>query len=244
MRAVLRSAWVWFAFLAILVVATPCVALVRLFDRDPARYRTGRLLRRFAWPLTKVNPLWKIAIVGADRVSDPRRPYVAVANHQSFADVPIISRLPWEMKWVAKRSLFRVPFLGWMMRLAGDIPVNRRDKQSRAAVLPRMHWYLQRRCSVMLFPEGARSSDGEVHDFADGAFRAAIEAHVPILPLAISGSRDCLPRGSWLFTAACDVRLQVLPPVETTGLTLADAPALRDQVRSLIAEEVSRKAAL
>ena len=72
-----------------------------------------------------------------DLPADPRHPYVVVSNHQSNADIPLISRLPWEMKWVAKKELFDVPVLGWEMLLAGDIPVDRRDAESRAPVLVR-----------------------------------------------------------------------------------------------------------
>ena len=112
------------------------MAVVRLFDRDPARYATGRAFRWFGGTITRVNPAWDIQITG-DFPADPRRPFVAISNHQSNADIPLVSRLPWEMKWVAKKALFDVPVLGWEMSLAGDIPVDRRDPESRAAVLVR-----------------------------------------------------------------------------------------------------------
>jgi 1-acyl-sn-glycerol-3-phosphate acyltransferase len=237
-RDVLRSLWIWGVVAALNLFGLPLVALVRLFDHEPAKYHTGRLLRRLAALASHANPLWRIKTEGLEHAREPRRPYVVVANHQSHADVPIIARLPWEMKWMARRPLFRVPFLGWMMRLAGDIPVTRGDPAARAATAARVRFYLDHKCSVAFFPEGTRSRDGKVHEFADGAFRAAIEAQVPVLPVAVIGTGACLPRDSWIFRDVANITLRVLPPVETAGLTHDDVAALRDRVRAMIAREV------
>ncbi len=233
----LASAYTWVAIAAIVVVALPVMAVVRLFDRDPARYATGRTFRWFGGNVTRVNPAWAIRITG-DVPADPRRPFVAVSNHQSNADIPLVSRLPWEMKWVAKRALFDVPLLGWEMRLAGDIPVDRRDPDSRAAVLVRARAALARRCSVMFFAEGTRSRDGRVKAFQDGAFRLAVETQTPILPIAVDGTMNALPAQGWIFgRATC--RVHVFAPVETAGLTLADVPDLRERVRQTIVGQVA-----
>jgi 1-acyl-sn-glycerol-3-phosphate acyltransferase len=236
----LRSVWIWGAIAAIVLVGFPLVALARLFDRDPARYRTGRMLRRLGVPMGWVNPTWRVHIEGV-RIEDPRRPYVVVSNHQSQADIPLISHLPWEMKWIAKEDLFRVPFVGWMMRLAGDISLDRKDRRAGARALLEARRYLEKHCSVMIFPEGTRSPDGRVQHFTDGAFLLAIRAGVPVLPLAVEGSRDCLPKRSWIFGETQDIYLMVLPPVETTGLATADVAALRDRVRRTIVEAVAAR---
>lgn len=233
MRSTLYSLWTWAAVTTLIVLWLPLLALIRLFDRDPARYRTGRWFRRLGQAITKVNPAWKIHLSGA-RIDDPRRPYVVVSNHQSQADIPIISCLPWEMKWVAKAELFKVPFAGWMMRLAGDIALDRDSQRNRVKAMIAARQYLRQQCSVMFFPEGTRSRDGRVHAFTDGAFRLAIKEQVPVLPLAIDGTRDTLPKETWKFGRADSVRLEVLPPVETTGLQAADTEGLRAQVRGQI----------
>ena len=233
----LRSLWAWFAIGGLVVAGLPLVALVRLFDRDPARYATGRMFRRVGAAMTRVNPAWRVRVEGAFP-ADPRRPYVVVSNHQSNADIPVISRLPWEMKWVGKAELFRIPIAGWMMRLAGDLAVDRGEGRSRAAVLVKARDVLARRCSVMFFPEGTRSKDGRVLPFTDGAFRLAIKAGVPVLPLAVEGTMGALPKHDWRFGTA-DIRLAVLPPVSTDGLTAADTVALRERVRALIADRVA-----
>lgn len=236
--ATLRSLWAWFAISLLIMLWVPLLAVIRLFDRDPVRYKTGRWFRHLGLLLTRVNPMWRVRVSGAFP-EDPRNPYVVVSNHLSQADIPVMSYLPWEMKWVAKAEVMDIPFLGRMLHLAGDIPVDRKDRRSGAQALIKARDYLSKRCSVMFFPEGTRSLDGRMLAFNDGAFRLAIKAGVPILPIAIEGTQNALPKHSWRFGDARDIRVKVLPPIDTTGLKAADTAALRDQVRRLIMAELA-----
>jgi len=238
MSVTLRSLWIWAAVGVLILAWLPLLALLRVFDRDRARYRTGRWFRRLGVAMTRVNPAWRLHRDG-EKIANPRRPYVVVSNHQSLADIPIISHLPWEMKWVAKLELFSVPVVGWMMRLAGDIPVDRADRRSGARMLLAAHRYLALRCSVMFFPEGTRSADGRVGPFNPGAFHVAIKAGVPVLPLAVEGTRDCLPKRSWKFGPPLDIRLRVLPPVETAPYTPERAQELTADVRRMIIAQIA-----
>jgi len=235
MRTTLRSAFTWTAIAGIVLAALPTMAITRLFDRDPAHYRTGRLFRWWGSLVTYLNPAWHLSISG-ERPEDPRRPFVVVSNHQSFGDIPAACRLPWEMKWIVKKELFDAPVFGWLMRLAGDIAVDRKSAESRAAVFPKAKNYLDKRCSVMFFPEGTRSRDGRVRRFAKGPFRLAAEAGVDVLPLAIEGTRGTLPKGGWRFDTDCDIRLKVLGAVSPQG---RDPDALHAEVRSKIVEQVA-----
>jgi len=239
MRSILVSLWVWTAVLVLMVTWVPLMAVVRLFDRDPALYRSGYMLRRLGRAITYVNPFWDITVDG-DFPEDPRNPYVCVSNHLSQGDPPIIARVPWEMKWVAKIELFRTPIAGQLLRLSGDIPVDRHDKDSRATVLGRARHYLDHRCSVMFFPEGTRSRDGRVHRFADGAFRLAIKAGVPVLPIAIDGTRGALPKHSiWFEPNPETIRVRVLSPVDTSGYEPGDGRDLQREVRRRIIAQVA-----
>jgi len=166
-------------------------------------------------------------------------PYVVVCNHQSMADIPLISNLPWEMKWLAKIELFKLPIFGWMLRLAGDICVDRKNPRSGALALIKAQHILQQKCSVMIFPEGTRTLDGRVQQFTDGAFHLAIKAKVSILPLVIEGSHDCIPKNSWKFGTPSEIFLKVLPPIETSTLTIRDVPLLRDNVRTAIMKQIA-----
>ncbi len=130
----IRSLYIWSTVALLILIWLPLLAIRRLCDRDPAHYATGFLFRKLGRAMTAVNSAWKIHISG-ETVLNPRNPYVVVSNHQSMADIPIISNLPWEMKWMAKKELFSLPIVGWMMRLAGDIRVDRRNARSGAQAL-------------------------------------------------------------------------------------------------------------
>ncbi len=234
----IRSLITWTTAAILILAWLPMLAVSRLFDRDPVRYRTGYLFRRLGKALTRINPAWKLRVSG-ETVSDPRRPYVVVCNHQSLADIPLISNLPWEMKWMGKKELFDLPVIGWMMRLSADIYVDRKSARSGAQALIRAQKVLEQKCSVMIFPEGTRTLDGRIRPFADGAFHLAVRSGVAILPLAIEGSFNCIPKHSWKFGEPSDIQLKILPPVETAGLTTADVPDLRERVRQMIVDQVA-----
>ncbi len=234
----LRSLWAWTAITILIVVWLPFLAAVRTFDRDPARYRTGYWFRRLGWAMTRVNPSWHVSISG-EYPENPRLPYVVISNHQSLADIPVLSCLPWEMKWVGKTELFSIPFVGWMMRLAGDIQLNRDEARSGAKALLQARNYIRRRCSVIFFPEGTRSRDGRVLPFNPGAFHLAVREQVPILPIAVEGTGGALPKHDWRFGAPSDIRVHVLPAVETKGLGREDADPLSREVREQIIQQIA-----
>jgi 1-acyl-sn-glycerol-3-phosphate acyltransferase len=229
------SLWSWFALGVIVLIWTPTVAVIRLvtmpFDRGA--YAAGYVFRKLTVVHQKLTPLWTFRTSGT-LPEDMRHPYVVVSNHESFVDILLISHLPTEMKWMSKIEIMKIPLVGWMMRLAKDIPLTRGDSTSAKAAIEASRDRLRSRVSVMIFPEGTRSLDGELGTFRAGAFKLAIEEQVPILPLAVYGTRDALRKHDWrLGSATAEVR--VLEPVPTAGMTEADLPALRDRVREMIA---------
>lgn len=235
--SIIASIWIWISSIVLIVLWFPLLAVIRLFDSDPAKYRTGRWFRRLGKLMTHLNPMWSIEVTGKFP-ENPRLPYVVVGNHQSLADIPVVSLLPWEMKWVAKIELFRLPFVGGMLKLAGDIPVDRTSRRSGAEVMIAAKQYLEKHCSVMFFPEGTRSRDGVVRTFSDGPFSLAIKCGVPVIPLAIDGTANALPKHRWRFTNPGQMRLKVLDPVSTAGLSKRDAADLRMRVQSMIEEQL------
>ncbi len=237
------TAWIWVAtaVLAVAYFLIMGVVFLATARRDPGRYAVGRWFRRAAMASVAINPLWDFRVSGY-RPPDPRRPYVAVSNHESLADIFLISHLPWEMKWLSKDSIFRIPLMGWMMRMAGDVAVTRSDRSSRADAINQCRDRLSRKVSVMIFPEGTRSRTSELLPFKDGAFRLAVEEGAPILPMAVAGTRGAMPKGTLVFGRA-RAEVRVLEPISTEGLTIRDVPALRDRVRALIQAERDRLAA-
>jgi len=233
-----KSFFIWFAIVLLIVFWVPLLAVRRLFDRDPTRYKTGRLFRKLGHSISRVNPNWNIRIEGRTDLDD-RHPYVIVSNHLSNADIPVISNLPWEMKWVAKKELFRLPFAGWMMRMAGDIPVDRSSATKRVGVFKKCSYYLSRNISVMFFPEGTRSRSGKLNRFAPGAFDLAIRENVPVVPIVLDGTRECLPKNDWIFKPGVEVRMKILEPVLVTEFREGEGLKLMNKVHNLIAVQLS-----
>lgn len=233
----LASVWTWLFLVVSVVIWLPLMVVLWIvtvpFDRS--RWLVGLLYRKLAETIARANPIWDFSVTGVT-ITDPRRPYVVVSNHESFADILLISYLPWEMKWLSKAELFRVPVVGWQMWLAGDIPVKRGFGPSAAEAMARCRYVLDEwKVPVMIFPEGTRSKTGEMLPFKDGAFRLAVEAGLPILPLAVAGTGPALRKHSWKMGRS-KAEVRVLPPIETAGLGPADIPLLRDRVRALILE--------
>lgn len=239
MARTLFSAWSWFVLGIIVIIWVPLVAIVLVvtIPFDKGRYWPGYLFRRLCVVHRCLNPMWKFHTSGVT-IDDPRRPYVVVANHESFVDILLISHLPWEMKWLSKEEMFRIPLVGWLMSMAGDIKLQRGDRKSTVIAMRGCHDRLDKRVSVMLFPEGTRTRDGSLGEFKDGAFRLAIEKGCPILPLVVNGTREALQAGDWRMNVT-DAEVRVLAPIETSGMDREQTAELRDRVRQLIADELA-----
>ena len=234
----LRSAWIWAATATLVILWVPLLGAIRLFDRDPRRLRTGRWFRHLGPALAKVNP-WRIHVSGREHMA-ANQVYVVVSNHQSLADIPVVSFIKLDTKWLGKAEVFRFPLLGWMLRWAGDIPIDRSNRREGAKAMLQCARYLRQRVSVVFFPEGTRSPDGRVLPFNEGPFHLAIREQVPILPLVVEGSGAALPRDTWLFGGTQDIHLRILEPVPVDGWTIKQVPALRDAVRQKIVDELDR----
>ena len=238
MTRFLRSAWIWTATSVLILLWVPLLGAIRLFDRVPPHLRTGRWFRRLGRAIAAVNP-WRIHISGGENLNT-NQVYVIVSNHQSMADIPVLSHLKLDTKWLGKAELFRLPLLGWMMRMAGDVPIDRSDRRKGATAMLQCARYLRQRCSVVFFPEGTRTPDGQVLPFHQGPFQLAIREQVPILPLVVEGSRAALPKDSWTFGETRDIQLRILDPFPVDGWNIQQVPALRDAVRQKIVDELDR----
>jgi 1-acyl-sn-glycerol-3-phosphate acyltransferase len=225
--------WAWTETVLVVILGTPVVAIIWLFTApfDKGRYAAGRAFRLVGVTAMRLNGLWHFRARGVIR--DPRRPYVVVANHESYADVFLISCFPWEMKWLSKDTMFKIPCMGWMMQMAGDIKLVRGDRDSTINAIAQCRDRLAKKASVMIFPEGTRSKTQEMLPFKDGAFRLAIEAQAPVLPIAVAGTRYAMAKGTFRFLRARALA-QVLEPIDTTGMTMDDIGRLKAIARERI----------
>jgi 1-acyl-sn-glycerol-3-phosphate acyltransferase len=158
--------------------------------------------------------------------------YVFLSTHQSWMDIPVmLGYLPSQLRIAAKREVFLIPFLGWHLQRAGHIPINRGSTAESVESLRRAARGLGGGVSAFLFPEGTRTRDGSLQPLKKGGFRLALESGLPLVPVAIVGTRRAMPRGSMVLRAG-RVEMHVGPPIPTAHLTDADLPALIEQVRA------------
>jgi 1-acyl-sn-glycerol-3-phosphate acyltransferase len=158
------------------------------------------------------NPFWSLTKRGMNR-ADPHRTYIIVANHQSMADILCVFNTFLHFKWVAKKSLFKLPLLGWNMTFNGYVPIDRGNLESREKCMKECRAWLEKGSSILFFPEGTRSKNGRLQSFKAGAFHLALETGHDILPIVIRGSLHAIPKHSRLLSGNSKMSLEILPPV-------------------------------
>lgn len=217
----------------------PMMGLSHLRHRgDPTQRQPGRWMRRLGRTTSALTPLWQFTVEGTPPPDIDHKGYVVVSNHASQADPFLLSWLPWDMRWVAKQELYDQPVIGWAMKLSGDIPIRRGDRESVVHMMDECERTIAAGMSVMLFPEGTRSKDDTLLPFKDGAFELAIASGAPVLPVAIHGTRDCRPKHSKWFGAA-RATARILAPIRPTRQGAEGVAELRDAARAAIQSAVN-----
>lgn len=223
------------AYWALIVLTCPLffVGAVMIFALTAAFDRRRIVLHLYssAWAsfYVKVNPLWRLRFTGRDRLPW-RGGAVLVANHASLIDILVLFGLFRPYKWVSKAENFKLPFIGWNMRLNDYVPIVRGDQASVVAMLEHCGRHLAHGCPVLFFPEGTRSADGRLKAFKDGAFELAVTHGVPVIPIAVHGTGSALPKHGLILEEHVDGRVEVLVPIPCG----TDAGALRDEARRRI----------
>lgn len=216
--------YVLFGFLILFPVAW--------IQRDSARKMIHWSAILWARSIIAITPVWEMRADGLEQINRSKT-YLIVCNHQSMLDILIVAaKLPVLFKFLAKKELFDIPFLGWHMQLARYIPVDRANRVSRHQALVDLSDWLKKGASVLFFPEGTRSLDGEVHEFRPAAFKIARDAGVEVLPVVVDGTGDALPKHSWLLKKHVEFRLSVLPPVALSGIADDQMDAVKENIRS------------
>ena len=159
------------------------------------------------------NPFLKVRIEGKENIRKDQT-YVYCPNHQSMVDILILYMLFRHFKWVSKIELMRVPVLGWNMWLNGYLRINRKDPSSQIKMMRDAEKYLNQGSSIMIFPEGTRSKDGSLGKFRGGAFILAEKTGVPLVPIAVSGTREVFSKGPLIFRKFVTMTVSVLEPVK------------------------------
>jgi 1-acyl-sn-glycerol-3-phosphate acyltransferase len=186
-----------------------------------------------AWAVfyVRLNPLWRLRTSGRELLPW-RGAAVLVANHASLIDILVLFDLFRPFKWVSKAEIFRVPVIGWNMRLNGYVPLVRGSGASVRRMLDRCSELLSAGSPVLFFPEGTRTDDGLLKAFKDGAFDLAVRHDVPVFPIAVHGTGRALPKHGLILRDHVDARVEVLPALLPADH--ADVAALRDAARDRI----------
>jgi 1-acyl-sn-glycerol-3-phosphate acyltransferase len=216
-----------------------CSLVCSLFD--PTGYSQHRMARIWGRMLLAAS-LIRVRVEGLENLEGPG-PYVFVSNHASLMDIPaILATVPYQFRFFAKKVLYRVPFVGWYLKRAGHIPVERADaRASLKSMTVGARMVAERGISVLLFPEGGRAPKG-LREFKEGAAYIAIKAGVPVVPMALSGMRELLPMKS-IHLRSGRVTLRIGKPIPTTGMTLHDRQKLTERLYDEIAAMLKAGAA-
>lgn len=205
----------WTLFLLV----TPYVLLT-----DPVHRRLlNRITAAWGYQFATLMPFWRCRWEGREHARGG--PYMIVANHQSFADIPVVFGLGHPFKIVSKRAIFQAPILGWAMRINDYIEVIRGDAASVAQMMAHCERHLRDGNSILMFAEGTRSRDGRLQPFKHGAFTLAHATGVPVLPVVLDHTHEVLPKDGWLFQArwGLEVPVRVLPPLDPAEYDGPDA---------------------
>jgi 1-acyl-sn-glycerol-3-phosphate acyltransferase len=233
--------WHWWRTVFFLIPAISVYTIVlgsasllsTLFDRGGNFGH--RCARAWSWLILKTTGV-TVAIDGLERLH-PSRSYVFAANHQSIYDIPILfASLPFQLRIIAKQSLGRIPFMGWHLSRTGHVLVDR--SKPGAGVVKKMARLVREGHSLIVFPEGTRSTDGSVGRFKGGSFVIALQAGLPVVPISVIGSRHVMFRGD-LMVRPGRVQVIVHEPIETTNVPREAAREFASSVRDVVASSAA-----
>jgi len=236
---VLISLWIYFFVLTSIVILVPVAILIRLFTYPfDKNLKLIRLVYCFVSRLYLfLSPLWKIRIEGKENFHG-QKVYVIISNHQSMLDIVVIQNLYRHFSWVSKAENFGYPFLGWLMKISGDIKLERDNPQSFAKLVRNCSRKLSSGNSIIIFPEGTRTPDGEIKRFKEGAFRIAQLSKMPILPIVIDGTREVLPKTGILMKASSKFRIRVLNEIPYELFKDETPRKIADNLKQLMSDEL------
>jgi 1-acyl-sn-glycerol-3-phosphate acyltransferase len=180
-----------------------------------------------------------VSIGGLSNI-DPGRSYIFMSNHRSNFDIPVLlGCLPVQFRWLAKAELFKIPIFGRAMSGAGYVKIDRFNRESAIKSIDQVAAKMKNGVSVMIFPEGTRSEDGNVKPFKKGGFVMAVDSQVPIIPVILQGTRSIMSKGSWLISSG-SVRMFIEKPIVTSGYTRQTKDDLIKCVRSVICQVLEK----
>ena len=226
----LRTIFVWSCIVLFGLIFGIFAILSYPFD---PRGRLGHHCARIWGKLCLIANGVRLKIEGLEHLRK-EGPYIFMVNHQGSYDIfSILGYLPFQFKWLAKKELFSIPVLGWGMTAVGYISIDRAGTRETVEAMNRAARKIREGMSVVIFPEGSRSPDGFIQPFKKGGFTLAIKSKVPIVPMAIAGSREIIPKGKMKVNPG-DIRIRIGQPIETEDCSMKDRTSLMERVSEAI----------
>jgi 1-acyl-sn-glycerol-3-phosphate acyltransferase len=228
----IRTVFVWVCILISAVIISIMSILTYPFDR------TGRVVHRYTRVWGRIALLAnrvRVKMEGLEQV-EGKGPYIFMANHQGYYDVFVLmGHLPFQFKWLAKKEIFSIPLLGWAMSAGGYISVDREGTRETVKAMNDAAEKIREGMSVMIFPEGSRTPDGSIQPFKKGGFTLAVKSKVPIVPIAITGSREIMAKDSMTISPG-EIRVRIGRPIDTRDYSLKERNLLMEKVNDAISE--------
>ena len=227
----------WTLIISLSITLGTASITARIFDSSGnTSHNIARIWCRL---LCKLNGV-KVEIKGLEHLLK-NQPQIFISNHQGYFDIFALSGyLPVQIRWVAKSSLFKIPFMGWAMTAAGYIPVTRTDRKKSYQAFLKTVEKVKEGCSVIIFPEGTRSKDGKVGPFKKGSNLIATRANSPMIPVTIVGSGEIIKKGSAMINPG-SVQIILSSPVRK-HLEEKDANEVLNSIRETIIENQEKVA--
>ena len=232
----LYTTWVLFVFTFFMILYLPGI-LIPFFFGERYGWISYKFLMLWSWTFSKLNFI-PYRIEGREKIR-PGQSYIYVSNHTSYLDIPgVCLTVPTQIRPLAKKELLRIPIFGWIAQNAAII-VDRSSNESRKKSMEHLKAVLKQGISILIFPEGTQNRSSDLMlPFYDGAFRIAVETQQPVLPMVIIGAGKLMPPKKMVIQPGT-IRIKVLDEVPTAGLTVSEASALKEKVRSVMANALA-----
>jgi len=236
---IIKSIIVWFIGICFIVITFPLnlLAWLLVFPFDKNKAVIHWLLMYQSFILVYLMPIWRVKIEGREKANRGTT-YVIISNHQSTLDILILNCLRFKYKWVSKIEINKVPVIGWYLRMADYIIVDRGNEESKIEMLDKSYKFLKKGISVMLFPEGTRSLNNDIGFYKRGAFQLGLEANVSLLPVLIDGTGGILPKHGLIFGSGHQIRIRVLDPVNPSDFGTHTPEELALKLSTFMASEL------
>lgn len=231
--------WIYTIVSCIVLFPINFIVFVLLYPFDKRRKVIHEMSRFWSLQYYWIAPGWSVDVEGKEKI-DPKEKYIIVSNHQSLMDICLLYVIPLNFRWIAKAEVKKIPIVGWMLSVHGDISIHRGHTESTKKMNREVEKWIKRGVSISIFPEGTRTHDGAIHRFKEGAFVLAKHNNVKILPVVTNGNFHVMSKGAFTFNPIQKFKVQILDPISLEKIQAKSSKELSLEVQALMCEAYER----